>query len=197
MATDTEILQQAQATLARAILELYPELSVSRESFANILGLVWGENKFGTGGDWAGSNNWGSLRCYRRDYGCIQHGDRDAQGNPITVLFQRYPSQLEGAKGFLRTLLKTPAERAALTSGDVLDLARALYEAGYYTGTTGTPEERIQSKAALIQRSANQVKALLGQATIPAQAGTGAILAGLVALGAGIWYYLRSPLRRR
>ena len=196
MATDAEILQQAQATLARAILELYPGLTVSRESFANVLGLVWGENKFGTTSDWQDSNNWGSLRCYRQDYGCIQHGDRDAQGKPIVVPFQRYPSQLEGAKGFLRTLLKTPAERAALSTGRPLDLARALYEAGYYTGTKGTPEERIQSKAALIQRGANTVKSILGsslgRAVMPGS-NTGVILAGLVALGAGIWYYLRSP----
>ena len=195
MATDREILEQAQATLAKAIVDLYPGLSVSRESFANILGLVWGENKFGTTGDWQGSNNWGALRCYRQDYGCIQHGDRNAQGQPITVSFQRFPSQLEGAKGFLRTLLKTSAERAALATGDPVALARAMYAAGYYTGTTGTDEDRIQAKGALIRRDAARIKTILGQVgpqytnspSIASQVGT--LILGSLALGTGIWYY--------
>lgn len=203
MATDAEILRQAQATLARAILELYPGTAVSKESFANILGLVWGENKFGTAGDWQGSNNWGSIRCYRQDYGCVQHGDRDAQGNPVTVPFQRYPSQLEGAKGFLRTLLKTPEERAALSTGDPVALARAMYAARYFTGTTGTDEQRIQAYAGLIRRGANHVKAILGSslgqamAPPPVAQNPGVILASLVALGTGIWYYLRLQSGRR
>jgi len=133
MASDAEILRQAQATLAQAINELYPGLPIARESIYNLLGLVWGENKFGTTGDWQGSNNWGSVRCYRQDYGCVQHGDRDAGGNPVTVPFQRYPSQLEGAKGFLRTILKTQAERDAVASGSASDLSSAMYAAHYYT----------------------------------------------------------------
>ena len=207
MATDAEILQQAQATLAQAILDLYPGTRVSKESLANILGLVWGENKFGTAPDWQGSNNWGGIRCYRQDYGCVMHGDRDAQGRPVTVPFQRYPSQLEGAKGFLRTLLKTPDERAALATGDPVALARAMYAAGYFTGTTGTDEQRIQSYAALIQRGANRVKAVLssslGQAMtpVPAARNTATLLLSILALGTGIWYYLTSrrpagPVRR-
>lgn len=196
MTTDAEILRQAQATLAQAILDLYPGTRVSRESFANILGLVWGENKFGTTADWQGSNNWGSVRCFRQDYGCIQHGDRDAQGRPIVVPFQRYPSQLEGAKGFLRTLLRTQAERDALATGDPVALARAMYAAHYFTGTSGTDEQRIQSYANLIRRGANQVKSLLGQVGMTSIAPsntarkTGAIVLGTLALGSGIWYYL-------
>lgn len=198
--TDADILRQAQATLAKAILDLYPGTTVSRDSFANILGLVWGENKFGTSGDWADSNNWGSVRCYRQDYGCIQHGDRDAQGNSITVPFQKYPSQLEGAKGFLRTLLKTPGERSALSTGDPVALARAMYAAKYYTGTSGTDEERIQSYANLIRRGATQVKSVLGQTATAVIAPpmavrkTGAIVLGTLALGTGIWYYLTGKL---
>ena len=176
---------------------------MSRDSFANILGLVWGENKFGTAGDWQGSNNWGSLRCYRQDYGCVQHGDRDAQGNPVTVPFQRYPSQLEGAKGFLRTLLKTAAERNALSTGDPVTLARAMYVARYFTGTSGTDEERIQAYAGLIRRSANQVRTILGQPAGSAIAPsttirkTGLVL-GVLALGVtGAWYLKKPRLRSR
>jgi len=196
VATDAEILRQAQATLAQAILDLYPGTVISRDSIVNILGLVWGENKFGTTGDWQGSNNWGSVRCYRQDYGCIQHGDRDAQGNPVTVPFQRYPSQLEGAKGFLRTLLKTPAERAALTTGDPVALARAMYAARYFTGTSGTDEQRIQSYAALIRRGGDRVRAVLGQsagitsvvAPSVAVRKTGLVLGTILALGTGAWF---------
>jgi hypothetical protein len=201
MVSDAEILQQAQATLAKAILDLYPGTTVSRDSFANILGLVWGENKFGTAGDWQGSNNWGSLRCYRQDYGCVQHGDRDAQGNPVTVPFQRYPSQLEGAKGFLRTLLKTAAERSALSIGDPVTLARAMYAARYFTGTSGTDEERIQAYAGLIRRSANQVRTILGQSASSVVAPsatirkTGLVL-GVLALGVTGAWYLKKPRPR-
>ena len=210
MATDTEILQQAQVTLARAIAELYPGIPVSPGSYANLLGLVWGENKFGTTPDWQESNNWGSVRCYRQDYGCVMHGDRDAQGRPVTVPFQRYPSQLEGAKGFLRTLLRTPQARAALATEDALTLARAMYAARYFTGTTGTDEQRIQAYAGLIRRGATRVKSILGSslgqaiAPIPAARNTAFTLLGTLALGTGIWYYLtssrpaaRSPSRRR
>lgn len=207
MATDVEILQRAQVTLAQAIVELYPGTRVSSESIANVLGLVWGENKFGTASDWQGSNNWGGIRCYRQDYGCVMHGDRDAQGRPVTVPFQRYPSQLEGAKGFLRTLLKTSAERTALATGDPVELARAMYAAGYFTGTSGTDEQRIQSYAGLIRRGANQVKSVLGSSLgqmmtpIPAARNTATLLLGTLALGTGIWYYLTSrrpasPVRR-
>ena len=209
MPTDTEILQQAQATLARAIAELYPGIPVSPGSYANLLGLVWGENKFGTTPDWQGSNNWGSVRCFRDDpasrgagFGCVMHGDRDAQGRPVTVPFQRYPSQLEGAKGFLRTLLRTPQARAALATGDALTLARAMYAARYFTGTTGTDEQRIQSYAGLIRRGANQVKLLLGPSLgvfqpggIPPFGGT-TLLLSMLALGTGIWYYLTSRVPR-
>ena len=217
VATDAEILQQAQTTLARAIAELYPGTRVSRESLANILGLVWGENKFGTTPDWQESNNWGSVRCYRQDpasrgagFGCVMHGDRDAQGQPVTVPFQRYPSQLEGAKGFLRTLLRTPEERAALATGDPVVLARAMYAARYFTGTTGTDEQRIQTYAGLIRRGATRVKALLGPSLgvfqpggIPPFGGTNAppfggttLLLSMLALGTGIWYYLTSRVPR-
>jgi len=173
---------------------------------ANLLGLVWGENKFGTTGDWQGSNNWGSVRCYRQDYGCIYHGDRDAQGNPVTVPFQKYPSQLEGAKGFLRTLLKTPDERAALATSDPVVLARAMYAAHYYTGTSGTDEQRIQAYANLIRRGANTVKTLLGQpgnlaVAVVAPSSTtrkvGGLLLGTLAVGAGVAYVRNSKKGRK
>lgn len=197
MASDAEILRQAQATLAQAILDLYPGTVISRDSFANILGLVWGENKFGTTPDWQGSNNWGSVRCFRQDYGCVQHGDQNAQGQGVTVPFQRYPTQLEGAKGFLRTLLKTSAERAALATGDPVALARAMYAAKYFTGTSGTDEQRIQSYAALIRRGADKVRAVLGQSLVTSVVApsmetrkTGGLVLGFLALLGGTWYYL-------
>lgn len=135
-------------------------LTTSGELIA--LAIARGETDFGNAPGFAGSNNWGALVCYRQDYGCLAHGDHDANGNPITASFQKYPSQVEGCRGFLQTLLGKHKAVVPLQSGSALDVATAMFQNGYYTGITGGSSDRELAYATMIASQAAVIAAALG-----------------------------------
>lgn len=172
-------LSSAAGTLDQAL----KELGVKRpkpDAIYWLLGLVYGESKFGTSEDWVKpdskglntdvtnpgipngpSHNWGAVR--HRGGQFFLHGDRNADGSSGVFRFQWYSSAVEGAKGFLRTLLRgrVPSVLQAADTGPY-DLARAMYENGYYTGVSGTADDRIQAYGNMIKNLADKVRKELG-----------------------------------
>lgn len=180
----TTTLHEAATTLDQALREL----GVARpkgDAVHWLLGLVYGESRFGTSPDWCNpdpkgyntrvtnpnipegpSHNWGAVRHHHGDF--FLHGDRNADGSSGVFRFQWYPTAVDGAKGFLRTLLrgKVPAVlQDPLTSP--YDLAAAMYENGYYTGVSGSREERIQAYGNMIKNLAANVRKELGSSPAP------------------------------
>lgn len=164
MTTDAQI-QSAAATMCEAWSQDWAATlgPLSTNGLLLLCGIVKGENDFGNSSGFVGSNNWGSLRCYRQDYGCIQHGDLDQNGKPLVAGFQKFPTPLEGARGFLHTLLthKTPVP---VNEGTAQDVAAAMYANGYYTGVHGSAnaQANIADYATMIQNNANAVQKVLG-----------------------------------
>lgn len=178
-------LAEARNTLDQALREL--GANPKADSLPWLLGLVYGESKFGTSPDWCNpdpegnntavtnptlplgpSHNWGAVRYHQSGTHFFLHGDRNADGSKGVFRFQWYPSAVEGAKGFLRTLLKgqVPAILADASTSPY-DLARAMFDNGYYTGVSGTREERIQAYGNMVKNLADKVRKELGSTPAP------------------------------
>lgn len=185
-----DALLSARATLAQALLET--NVRPSEEALYWLLGLVAGESAFGTSPDWTipntlnttdtnptassgYSNNWGAVRWSTGPF--IWHHDRDAQGKlgqgpgpEGSYKFQVMPSAVAGAKHFLGTLLQSrnetrgnPLVRKALSGeGTAHDLAAGMFQNGYYTGTTGSNDDRIQAYANMITSLAASIRSAVG-----------------------------------
>jgi hypothetical protein len=159
--TPAELWRAADAAFRSA----YPSLNDSVRQFALAIGYF--ETQFGLTGSWAPngvpSNNWGAL-VYRegRDPGYFIHGDKDAQGNPTSPKFAKYPTLQEGAIAFFETWAK-PNTYAAAAQGDTWGVAKAMYGYHYYTGTSGSSYERILAYARGIESVAVMGAGLLGE----------------------------------
>lgn len=179
-------------------------VAASAEGKEALLAVSWGETRFGDPATWKDSHNWGAVQYNPArgaqfvSWGYIEHGDHDQDGNPVTYRFQRYPSDLEGAKDKIRIALRTPAEKAAvlLESGAPEALAAAMYDAHYYTGVKGTREDRIAAYASMIRAGMATLSKTAGappssSPLVSARAvGVGAILLGVGAAAA--WYVATS-----
>lgn len=197
--------QTARIAYGREVFEqAFTAMNVqaSPEGKEALLAIAWGETRFSDPSSWGDSHNWGAVTYNPRrgepfaSWGYIEHGDHDANGNAVTYKFQRYPSDLEGVKDKLRIALRTPAERAAveLSSGVPEALAAAMFDAGYYTGTKGTREDRIAAYASMI-RGAMATFAKAGGGSSPAIASAGAVGVAAILLGLGAaaaWYVATS-----
>jgi hypothetical protein len=177
----------------------------SSDAVAILLAIGWLETQYGNPAlRWEDSNNWGGVHFVDsepfRSWGPFEHGDKDASGRPVTYRFQRYPSPLEGAKGAVRAKVQWggkrgkiggDAVRRALLAGDADGVAREMYLNGYYTGTTGTADDRIAAYAAAIHAHLPAVRASAPTGTTfdggRGGIGSGAIVAGValvIAVGA-------------
>ncbi len=186
--TDAEILSRGRETLRQALVQ--SGIAAPREeALFWLLGIAWGESRLGSTPDWGDSNNWGAVtfvdRSPMREWGFLAHADHDAQGRAVTYKFQKYPSQLEGAKGFLRVILRGNVPNA-LRTGTPTDVARAMFENRYYTGVSGSADDRIRAYASLITNSAAYVKKKLSPMGPVVQ------LAPWLALAGAIWYATRA-----
>jgi len=146
----------ARDTMAQALTEL--GLSPSSEQVLWMLGLVGAESNYGQTPDWivpnkdnpsggpvpdGPSNNWGAVTLrnkepytsFEKGYGYILHWDSSPGSGKSLRKFQRSPSQLEGAKVFLSTLLGKHTKTAlGIPGATPTDLARGMYMDGYYGG---------------------------------------------------------------
>lgn len=149
----------AKATLIQAIQEL-GGVSPTDQAVYWLLGLVYGESRFGTSPDWTmpnennpnppfqgPSHNWGAVRYFKNDALIIRHPDKGGVFN-----FQAYTSPLEGAKGFFRTIVRGKVGSVITDpSANPRMLAEAMYINGYYEGSycsnEGKPSIRLNGKS--------------------------------------------------
>ncbi len=86
---------------------------------------------------WYGSNNWAASQVPAKDgvcpVGTFPTGDTnpDAGGKYVACILT-FPTPEAGAINLLKLMTKTPEERAALASGSIDKVCRAMYKAGFY-----------------------------------------------------------------
>lgn len=84
--------------------------------------------------------------------GCALHCDSTPTGGPYFVFFAAFPNDVEGSEYFA-SFFRTAAEQAAIQIGDPDALARAMFQAHYYTGFhANDPEANIADYAANLRR---------------------------------------------
>lgn len=148
-----------------SILEAYPTMPTPVRQIA--LGIGWTESGFGQSGAWAPdgvpSNNWGALT-YRAGSAprYIEHGDHDAQGNPVTYKFAAFATLKDGAIAWYETWAKSDTLEAA-RRGDVWAVAAAMKKHGYYTGTSGDEYDRVLAYARMLMAGATLAATNLGE----------------------------------
>lgn len=177
MSAESDIVTEAKTTLAQACLD--GGVTPTEEALYWLLGLVYGESRFGQTPDWVipnrlntsesnpsapdgPSHNWGA--CVSRNADFVWHGDRDASGNPVTVKFARFSTQLAGAKNFLNVINRGGAKAVIGGQGSARDLAAAMYANHYFTGVSGSDAERIGAYTNMILAGANRVRKAVGAA---------------------------------
>jgi hypothetical protein len=113
---------------------------------AMLLGHSFGESQFGRHipgfkDTLRGTNNWGSVQATQKwmqahggtDYfGAAAHLDHRGDGTPYVGYYRIYPNQYEAAKGWLATVLYSPAEFAASIAQGPSAYAQYLRAHGYY-----------------------------------------------------------------
>lgn len=208
----------------QAIVDAYEALRAARPDLNDaaaqaVLAIAIFESGFGTLAmkngflmpDGSPSHNWGGRKG-AGDAGCIMHADADEKG---LVCFSRFSNAVEGAKGFFHTRawgVEPFAAKtiAAASAGSPWGVAKAMHDAGYYSGfrcdgrsvfpIDNDPEQnwcRVSAYARAIMTQTREVAAALGQphyyATFdgpprPASSsGGGLLLAGLAF--AGIYWF--------
>jgi hypothetical protein len=153
------VLFSSKATLVQAIQEL-GGVTPTAQAVYWLLGLVYGESRFGTSPDWTmpnennpnppfqgASNNWGAVRYFKKDNLIVRHPDKGGVFD-----FQAYTTPLEGAKGFFRTIVRGKVGPVISDpASDPRALAEAMYVNGYYEGyycsNEGKPSIRLGGKS--------------------------------------------------
>lgn len=104
-------------------------------------------------GSWERSWNYGAT-VGEGDAGHVVVTDHDANGKEIKVNFQAWSHPSLGLDGFLKRWLGNATNAAAMTAaakaGNVREVARLMYARGYYTGTSGTADDRINAYARML-----------------------------------------------
>lgn len=166
-----------------------------------ILAIGFFESGYGLAGSWLRSDgspsyNWGAL-VGSGTAGSISHHDVDRDGHPYTTDFQAHASMADGLRSFMKTFSRDEAVAPA-TRGDATAVAEALYRHGYFTGSKGTDQARIDLYAQAIVNTAAQIAAALGEVPdvalrVPSSASPAktALLASAAAGGA---YLVGAPL---
>jgi Transglutaminase-like superfamily/Putative peptidoglycan binding domain len=174
------VLAAGWQTLAAA-LDAKGLSSMSAEARAILLAIAWAESRLGSTADWGDSNNWGAVTCFRSDFGCLEHADHDASGKPVVYRFQKYPSQVEAAKGFLGVILRGGVP-VALAIGTPEAVAGAMYANHYFTGVSGSAGDRIAAYASMIRASLGAVKSA-APPDLTFGGGLTGVAGGVVAIG--------------
>ncbi|HEY5240913.1 MAG TPA: peptidoglycan-binding domain-containing protein, partial [Polyangiaceae bacterium] len=113
---------------------------------AMLIGHAFGESQFGRHipgfkDTLRGTNNWGSVQATQAwmkahggtDYfGAAAHLDHRGDGTPYVGYYRIYPNQYEAAKGWLSTVLYSPADFAAAIAQGPSAYAQYLRSHGYF-----------------------------------------------------------------
>ena len=164
----------------QAILNAYAALSqalsnhgvsgLSSQATSLLLGQALGESMFGADiagykKTMAGTNNWGSVQSTkgwesenqsRPGFGKFAHRDSHADGSPYVGWYRLYPNQLEGANGFVATVLYDRGDFQTAVEGGADAYATYLKAHGYYEA----PEDQY---AKLISGTQAQINSSLAQ----------------------------------
>lgn len=137
--------------------------SLSSSAIAMMLGQAMGESMFGRlvtgyGTDMAGTNNWGSVTANsswqsshagQPGWGMFAHTDSIPGVRSYVAWFRIYPSQLEGAKGYLGTIMYEGASATLnyISQGPAA-FAQYLSNHHYYTASVATYTQMLQGMQA-------------------------------------------------
>ena len=164
------------------------------------------ETGYGRAGQFAamaanGQYNWGAEQRRRGADGECPPGFASGidQGQ---VCFYVFPSDVDAAAAFIRTLTKTKWDIIPAMTGSPEDVATAMRRApAYYGGPPGTEEQKIAAYANAIRQNAKNIGATLEQAgetvKTKVKSNAGVIIAGLALLGiagGGTYYAKREKL---
>lgn len=113
--------------------------------------------------------------------------DRDKDGNIIGQRWAYFPDMDQGVAYWLG-FGSVRAGRAALEAGDVAGYSRALYRGGYYTGISGSDEDRIASYGAMLRGAMREIDPAIAETDAAYHLMTAGIVAVPVAWLAFRWW---------
>ena len=154
---------------------------------AMLLGHSFGESQFGRHipgfkDTLRGTNNWGSVQATQKwmqahggtDYfGAAAHLDHRGDGTPYVGYYRIYPNQYEAAKGWLATVLYSPAEFATSMAQGPSAYAQYLRSHGYYEAPVERYTTMLTNGQADMWRTLQAARAHGLKPTEPKQAGFG------------------------
>lgn len=150
---------------AKALLdEVSPDLTSAESQAARAVAsheTGYGENwKEGEG---AGSFNMGAIMSGEKEEACsgFLHGDSNPD-TKFTACFKTYPDRESGLRDLVKVMLKSNV-RAAANRGDLLGVARSMFDNGYYTGTSHDPETNIERYHAKLRANLDSILAATGE----------------------------------
>lgn len=152
--------REAKALLAQVAPDLTPAESQAVRAVASH------ETSYGEGwkeGEGAGSFNMGAIMTGETAEACsgFLHGDSNPDKS-FTACFKSYPSREAGLKDLVKVVLKSNV-RASASNGDLLGVARSMFDNGYYTGTSHDPEVNIERYHAKLRSNLDSILAATGE----------------------------------
>jgi hypothetical protein len=150
---------------AKAAVEKVDPSLTAAESQA-VRAVASHETSYGTGwkdGEGAGSFNMGAIMTGETADACsgFKHGDSNPD-EKFNGCFKVYPSESSGYRDLIRVLLKSNVRNAA-RKGDLLGIARAMFDNHYYTGTSHEPEVNIERYHDALRSNLDSIIAATGE----------------------------------
>jgi hypothetical protein len=174
---------EAKALLAQVDPSLTPAESQALRAVASH------ETGYGEGwkeGQGAGSFNMGAIMSGEKEEACsgFLHGDSNPD-KQFTACFKSYPSREAGLKDLVRVMLKSNV-RAAANRGDLLGVARSMFDNGYYTGVSHDPATNIERYHAALRRNLDSILAATGESDSFEKRGRGTLTRVLLVAGIAV-----------
>jgi hypothetical protein len=169
VASTAQIITTGREALRRAWAESHGGQDPNEQALRTWTAQILFESRFGREGTMAGTNNpgaWNASADFKKahandpTYGEFYHRDSDAQGNPIKALFRIYPNQLAAARDWIRAWGDPDAS-------DLYAYAARKYAAHYFTGTSGSDEDRINAYVKSITTARGEEDAALAKGLAP------------------------------
>lgn len=174
---------EAKALLAQVDPSLTPGESQAVRAVASH------ETSYGEGwkeGEGAGSFNMGSIMSGEKEEACsgFLHGDSNPD-KEFTACFKSYPDRESGLKDLVRVMLKSNV-RASANRGDLLGVARAMFDNGYYTGVSHDPSVNIERYHSALRRNLDSILAATGESDAFEKRGRGTLTRTLAVAGIAV-----------
>lgn len=147
------------------------------------------ETSYGEGwkeGEGAGSFNMGAIMSGEKEEACsgFLHGDSNPD-REFTACFKSYPSREAGLKDLVRVVLKSNV-RAAANRGDLLGVARSMFDNSYYTGVSHDPNVNIERYHTALRRNLDSILASTGESDAFEKKSRGTLTRALAVAGIAV-----------